>query len=210
MDQLKTILAGAQKHSFWIVSGLTIVLGIVGYWMSRSTMDKVFKEQSGKIDQHYSTLQTISNEVSTHPNAKTHQQMDKQIQSLIVDVESAWEKQYLRQAAILKWPSVLPPSFIAKVDKLRPIELKLEYPLAPGTDPLVRGDVNSYAKYINDQFPALARIIGTEWVGTPPVAAAGGMGMGMGMGSMGSSGMPGYGSGMGMGSSGSDPSGSYG
>lgn len=178
MDQLKKILAGMQKNSFWIVSGLTVLLGIIGYWTSRSTMDKLFKEQSDKINEAYSSLQTISNEVTTHPNAKTHQEMDKQIQSLVGDVETAWRKQYERQAAFMQWPKDLPPSLVAKVKDLRPIELKLEYPLSPASDPLVRGDLANYAKYVDTQFPALAKIIGTKWVGSKPAAnaASGGYG----------------------------------
>src|SRR5690349_1387799 len=105
MDQLKKILAGAQKNAFWIVSALTVLLGIVGYWLSRSTMDKVFSEQSTKIDTQYSALSTISNEVPTHPNAKTHAEMEKQIAALTEDVQTAWVKQYERQAEILKWPA---------------------------------------------------------------------------------------------------------
>lgn len=206
MDQLKKILAGMQKNSFWIVSGLTIILGIVGYWMSRSTMDQVFKAQSSKIDEAYSALQTISNEVPTHPNAKTHEEMDKQIQALVTDVETAWRKQYERQAQFMQWPSDLPPSLVAKVKDLRPIELKLEYPLPPESDPLVRGDLANYAKYVDTQFPALAKIIGTKWVGSKPAATAGGMGgYGMGGYGMGSGGMDsssGYGGAMDSGSSG--------
>ena len=56
MDQVKKILAGAQKNIFWIVSGLTVVVGIVGYWLSRSSMDKLFVAQSTKIDGQYTTL----------------------------------------------------------------------------------------------------------------------------------------------------------
>lgn len=174
MDQIKKLLAGAQKNIFWIVSALTILLGVVGYWMSRSAMDKTFQEQSTAIDSQYSALSTISSEVATHPNAKSHVEMDKQIGALMEDVQTAWVKQYERQAEILKWPAdKIPAKFIAKVEKLRPIELALEYPLTPAADPLVTGDKMQYAKYINEQFPELARIIGTEWVGTPPVAAAG-------------------------------------
>ena len=199
MDQLKKLLAGAQKNAFWIVSALTIVLGIVGYWLSRSTMDKIFQEQSQKIDTQYSALSTISNEVPTHPNAKTHTEMDKKIAALSEDVQAAWIKQYERQAEILKWPAdKIPARFIAKVEKLRPIELALEFPPVEGTDPLVVGDKMQYAKYINEQFPELAAIIGTTWVGTPPVAAAGMMGGGMMSG--------GSGSGMSSEYSGGDPS----
>ncbi len=175
MDQLKPIIAGIKKNAFWIVSGLTVLLSIVGYWMSRSAMDKVFTDQSGKIDAQYASLQTIKGEVPTHPNSKSHEKMQQLVDALTVDVEAAWKKQFERQAEILQWPTGpdgVPDKFIAKVKKLSPIELTLEYPIPPGADPLVKGDQNDYAKYLNKQFPRLAKIIGTEWVGTPPVAAS--------------------------------------
>ncbi len=190
MDQVKKFLETAAKQSFWIVSGVTLLLGIVGYWVSRSTMNKVFTEQSGKIDSQYSALNTIKSEVSRHPNASSHQEMDKLIQKLVVDVESAWKLQYERQSQIMQWPKdKLPPRLISKVEKLKPIELTLEYPLEPAKDPLVKGDLQSYGRYFNQQFPRLAEIIGTKWVGTAPAV---GQGMGMGMGGPGlAGGMPG-------------------
>ncbi len=83
-----------------------MVLGIVGYWLSRSTMDKVFTEQSTKIDGQYSALTTISNELATHPNSKSHAEMDKIIAGLEDDVQKAWALQYERQAPLLQWPPV--------------------------------------------------------------------------------------------------------
>ncbi len=193
MDQVKQILAGVQKHVFWIVSGLTVVLGIVGYWMSRSSMDKIFTDQSTKIDGQYSTLNQINNEVPTHPNDKSDAEMLKIVKRLEDDVQVAWQKQYERQAPLLVWPdkSILSERISSRLNKYRPIELTLDYPLEAGKDPLVRTDLNQYKQYFEKQFPALAQSIGTTWVGTPPVAgSAGGMG-GMGAGGYGGMGMAG-------------------
>ena len=207
MDQVKTILAGAKKNAFWIVSALTVLLGIVGYYLSRSAMDKVFTDQSTKIDGQYSALNQIVADVAKHPNSKSHEEIGKIIKGLEDDVQKAWELQYNRQAEFLKWPDgkVLSERVVNKLQKYRPIELTLEYPLEPGKDPLVRTDLNQYKVYFDKQFPALAAIIGCRWVGIPPVGGAmGGPGMG------GYSGMPG---GMGMGNgaegSGGDMSGGY-
>ena len=193
MDQVKKFLAGAQKNAFWIVSGLTVVLGMVGYWLSRSSMDKLFTDQSTKIDGQYTSLTTIANSVATHPNSKSHVEMEKIIKGLEEDVQKAWALQYERQAKLLTWPdkTILSEKVVNKLKKFRPIELTLDFPIEPGKDPLVRTDLNQYKVYFDRQFPDLAKIIGCRWVGSPPIgSAAGGGGMGMpGMGGMG--GMPG-------------------
>lgn len=184
MDQVKKILEGAKKNAFWIVSALTVVLGIVGYWLSRSNMDKVYTEQATKIDGQYTTLNTIRGEISTHPNSKSQAEMEKIIAGLEDDVQKAWKLQYDRQAKLLVWPdkAILSDKVVSKLLKYRPIELTLEYPVT--REPLVPTDLRQYKDYFNKQFPPLANLIGCRWVGQPPVGGAGAGGYG---------GMPGMG-----------------
>lgn len=191
MDQVKQLLDGAKKNAFWIVSGLTVVLGIVGYWLSRSSMDQIFAAQSTKIDSQYTTLNQINTEVATHPNSKSHEQIEKIILGLEDDVQKAWQLQYERQEKLLVWPhnDIISDKVVAKLQKFRPIELTLEYPVPK--EPLGPTDLDQYKTYFTKQFPRLANLIGCRWVGDPPPE---GSGSGYGGGGMG--GMSGMGGGM--------------
>ncbi|MFO1064106.1 MAG: hypothetical protein U0892_09610 [Pirellulales bacterium] len=188
MDQLKKALAIAQKQAFWIISALTVVLSSVAYFMSRSSMDATFTTQSTAISSQYSTLQAISNEVPTHPNKQSHEGMEKLITSLLGDVKAAWEQQYQRQNKLLVWDEgPLGKSFVDKVKTIlkdekhndRPIEVAVKYPIT--NDPLSVGQKKIYARYFDQQFPRLAKIVGVEWVGKVSAAGASAGGYGAGM-----------------------------
>ena len=43
MDQIK-------KHQFWIITGLAVVLGIVSYVMTSSTLNKLYTDQATALD----------------------------------------------------------------------------------------------------------------------------------------------------------------
>ncbi len=182
MDQLKQILSQAAKHQFWIVTGLAVVMGIAGFFLATSTINELYDAQKSALDTHYSNIDGVQSVISTHPNEISKQQMDAIIGSMAEDVRAAWESQYERQAAILKWPEeISSPSLVRKLKEYLPIEIKLTYPEEPSK--IVDGEKRAYALYFDTQMIRLAKLIGCEWVGEASEVsnAAGGMGMaGMG------------------------------
>jgi len=196
MDQLKQFMAQAAKHQFWIISGLSVILGIVGFFLTSSTLGKLYTAQATALDQRYSDITTVRSSLASHPNDTTKEKMDAIIASVRDDVEAAWRLQYERQSKLLVWPeeALVNKRLIDKLKKYNPIETTLTYPEEPKD--IVKTEREAYAIYFADQLPKIVKIIGTEWVGKAnDNAAMGGMGgMGMGMGGMGEGGM-----GMGMG-----------
>ncbi len=209
MDQLKQVMAQLAKHQFWIISALAVILAIVGFFLTSSTLSKLYTDQASALDQRYNDINTVRSNLSTHPNDVTKEKMDAIIADVRDDVEAAWKLQYERQAKLLVWPveALSGMKLIDKLKKYHPIETTLTYPEEPTN--IFKTEREAYAIYFADQVPKIVSIIGTEWVGkASDNASMGGgmMGMGMGMeGGMGSGG-EGYGDGamgMGMGMSGS-------
>ena len=215
MDQLKQVMAQMAKHQFWIISGLSVILGIVGFFLTSSTLSKLYSAQATALDQRYSDINTVRSSLATHPNDITKEKMDAIIKDVRDDVEAAWKLQYERQAKLLTWPveELSGMALIQKLKKYHPIETTLTYPDEPKN--VLKTEREAYALYFADQLPKIVKIIGTEWVGKASDSAGGGMmggmmggmpGMGSmggeGMGSMGGEGSGDGGMGMGMGGSG--------
>ncbi len=202
MDQLKQFMAQAAKHQFWIISGLAVILGVVGFFLTSSTLGKLYTDQATALDQRYSDITTVRSSLATHPNDTTKAKMDVIISSVRDDVEAAWKLQYERQSKLLVWPeeALVNKRLIDKLKRYNPIETSLLHPEEPKD--IVKTEREAYAIYFADQLPKIVKIIGTEWVGKANDNAAGGMG-GMGMGGMGMGmGGMGMGDGMGMGGAG--------
>lgn len=168
MDQLKTFLAALKKYHFWILTGLTAILSIVGYVMARGKLASEYATRESALNGVFSEIQRISGTTSTHPNEFSHKQMDQIISVVTDDVRSAWELQYDRQKDIFQWPiDALPPEeaertkVLSLLETYRPIELQLAFPLKD--DPLDYVSRTIYRDYIKGVFPRLASIIGAEW-----------------------------------------------
>jgi hypothetical protein len=168
MDQLKTFLAALKKYHFWILTGLTAILSIVGYVMARGKLASEYTTRESALNGVFSEIQRISGTTSTHPNEFSHKQMDQIVSVVTDDVRSAWELQYDRQKDIFQWPiDALPPEeaertkVLSLLETYRPIELQLAFPLKD--DPLDYVSRTIYRDYIKGVFPRLASIIGAEW-----------------------------------------------
>ena len=49
MDKVKHFLELARKHHFWILCGVSAVVGLIVWYMSTSQLDTEFKADQGKI-----------------------------------------------------------------------------------------------------------------------------------------------------------------
>jgi hypothetical protein len=175
MDQLKVGLAKAAKHQFWILTGVALLLGIVGFYLTSSTLNSLFTQQKSAIESQFSNIQNVSSAISTHPNDISQAEMQKSIDAAAEDVKAAWESQYNRQSPMLIWPDDIDlPTLVQKLKQYRPIELKLEYPEEPKM--VNDAEKRSYGRYFDLQMPKLAEIIGVTWVGeASAIASTGGI-----------------------------------
>jgi len=169
MDDLKRYLKEAAKYSFWIISGLVLLLSAVVFYLVKSGLDQAITQRINALNGSFSKINEVSNKTATHPNESSHKEMEKRLEGLIDDVDQAWKFQYERQKEFLTWPqsAFQFPQTREIFDGLRPFEKQVPFPLpekAPAPlDKITVRDRDVYKGYIEPEFPALAKKIGSSW-----------------------------------------------
>ena len=169
MDDLKRYLKEAAKYSFWIISGLVLLLSAVVFYLVKSGLDQAITQRINALNGSFSKINEVSNKTSTHPNDSSHKEMENRLNGLVDDVDQAWKFQYERQKEFLTWPqsAFQFPQTREIFDGLRPFEKQVPFPLpekAPEPlDKITVRDRDVYKGYIEPEFPALARKIGSSW-----------------------------------------------
>lgn len=168
MEDLKKYLSIAAKHSFWILTGLVLILSTAFFVLTKMGLDESIATRKSALEASFKKIKDVAGKTSTHPNDYSHKEMERRLVGLQEDVDRAWEFQYERQKEFLTWPTEA--FFETKTheifDSLRPFE-KVPFPLpekpAPPLDAITRTDRTVYKNYIAPEFPALARRIGSTW-----------------------------------------------
>ncbi|GIW93928.1 MAG: hypothetical protein KatS3mg110_1969 [Pirellulaceae bacterium] len=162
----KDIVRTLQKNSFWIATGLMVVVSLAIWWLSTARLRSETKARIDAIKSMEGAVRTVAN-TPHHPNQHTQRHMEEVISRLSEDVYDAWQQQYDRQRALLTWPQILGQEFIAIVTRLQPIEAKVKF------GPDVKEELNltlrqRYRDYIDTELPKLADIIGAHWAASTP------------------------------------------
>jgi hypothetical protein len=169
MEDLKKYLAILAKHSFWILTGLVLILSAVFFYLTKSSLDQSIDARKSTLKSTFEKIRGVEGKVSTHPNDYSHKEMEKLLSGLKEDVDQAWEFQYARQKEFLTWPS---EAFYQEktrrvFESLSPFEGIVPFPIptpAPAPmDAITRNDRTVYKNYIAPEFPNLARRIGSTW-----------------------------------------------
>lgn len=176
MDQLRTFLAAAQRHSFWVMCVVILLVSIGSWWYSTSELVETRDAQRAKIKQVEAGLTQLQQNNPLHPNDATNQGMDALIAAYSQDVANGWQSQYDRQRDVLVWPDSFGDDFKAAVNELRPIE-RLTYP-TPIRDEIEVAYRRLYRNFIEEELPNLAEIIGTEWTASSAASTGGAGGAG--------------------------------
>ncbi|MGB7329208.1 MAG: hypothetical protein WBD31_30280 [Rubripirellula sp.] len=182
MDKIKEQLAVAMKYGFWIGSAV-VFLGSLGVWfMTTSKLSDENASQTSKINQAISTVSSVEGELSTHPNAISHEKMEALIEKRQQEVLESWKTLYDRQRDILTWPEEeLTKNFVDEFRDLIPIEVFVEFPTLESDEKEITL-LATYQRYIKKSLPGIAEIAKAEWTAEFESAGGGGMGMDMGMG----------------------------
>jgi len=169
MDDFKRYMNEAMKYSFWIVSGLVLILASVIFYLTKSELDSAISSRKSTLETAFKNIQAVSSKTSTHPNDASHKEMTKRLDILKQDVAEAWKFQYERQKEFLTWPkdAFFQPKTYEIFDSLRPFEKVVPFPLpdkppAP-LDLVTVRDREVYRGYIAPEFPELSRRIGSSW-----------------------------------------------
>lgn len=169
MDDLKRYLKEAAKHSFWIISGLALILSAVAFYLVKTGMDQAISQRISALNSSFTKINDISSKASTHPNESSHKEMEKRLEGLVDDVDQAWKFQYERQKEFLTWPqsAFQYPQTREIFDGLRPFEKMVPFPppekWPEPLDKITVRDRDVYKGYIEPEFPALAKQIGSTW-----------------------------------------------
>ncbi len=162
MDQVKAFARAAAKHIFWIGCGLILLGSMVTWYLARQSLHTEFQKYQGDIKSKYTTVSGL-NSKKDHPNATSHEEMDKLVNTTLNLVVEAWRKQYTRQDTILRWPMALREDFVTAVRPLKPIEAKVDFPTPPNQELMVDFR-RRYAGYVGNLLPSLADVAGTTWL----------------------------------------------
>lgn len=164
MDQLKIFWAGVVRFHFWILTSLVLVASTITFYLSRSALDEKVTSRISKLEDDMRSVSTLTMNAPKHPNALSDIEMDKMLSEVTNNVKDAWTKQYERQKVLLKWnrKAIVSDEAHDKLDKYRPIELFLDFPLPPDKE-LSLNYREGYRNYIKAVFPDLAKIIGARW-----------------------------------------------
>jgi hypothetical protein len=169
MDDFKRYMNEAMKYSFWIVSGLVLILASVIFYLTKSELDSAISSRKSTLETAFKNIQAVSSKTSTHPNDASHKEMTKRLDILKQDVAEAWKFQYERQREFLTWPkdAFFQPKTYEIFDSLRPFEKVVPFPLpdkppAP-LDLVTVRDREVYRGYIAPEFPELSKRIGSSW-----------------------------------------------
>ncbi|MEM6364016.1 MAG: hypothetical protein AAF745_06305, partial [Planctomycetota bacterium] len=164
MDQLKEQLAVVLKYGFWITTAI-ILLGAIAVWyMVTGDLIAENEDRTRKIEGYVQQVNNVRMELSSHPNQKSHDEMQNLIEARQEEVLEAWRTSFDRQREILVWPrKELQKELVDEYEDLIPIEAFIDYP--PTEDQEVESTFrNSYARYIGNTLPDIAKIAKTEWV----------------------------------------------
>ncbi|MGQ9822927.1 MAG: hypothetical protein ACUVQK_13790, partial [Thermogutta sp.] len=146
MDQLKQILAVVYKHLFWIVCGLSVVIGLSVWFVAQASVSKSIEARKTELEGLRSQLSQIK---VGSPNPQVVDATRSKIEELRSDVYQAWVAMYAAQKEKNKWPAALGQEFLAWV----------EAPNRKPGDPIPDRFREIYLNFIEQHFPTLFEIV---------------------------------------------------
>ncbi len=186
MDEVKKILRGISRYSFWIicfgVSAAAIAMSILSAQTmntARAKYESEINSDLAKIEKIKSTKADLSNDsVKAHPNRFTKEGMEKQIEIAATEAVDAWTLRYNSQAPAYVWPEDLlgPFTNVFRSTSI-PERLKVTGQLVspaeaaastadPETGPEVTAnsqELEKFAQVINKRLPQISEIISATW-----------------------------------------------
>lgn len=127
MDKLKPILAKLRKHHFWLLSGIVLLTGLIGWWVASGRLSLAYDTNKAKIVGKFSNLDSVLN-TANHPNGTWTEALGKVTQQEKDIVRTAWETVYNEQKQHLTWPPELGDDFLDAIKSSKPEdEIKLDF-----------------------------------------------------------------------------------
>ncbi len=165
MDQLRKAWTWLQRHHFWVLTVLAIVIALGCWWRGANALWTEYKQNRSKIDSEFASADTVKSK-PFHANKSVQEAQAQEIAAQQQTVSALWKQLYQRQTdSVLKWPSNLSEEFRNAINKLK-------------FGDTIRRDLRAhYNNYIRDHFPELPKIVGAL---EAPETGQGGYGGGRG------------------------------
>ena len=100
MDKLQPLIV----HRFWIITSLSLILSLTGWWFGTGDLEKDYEAKASMIDGAFSGLPNPT----TNPNDRWTDRLGKvndvQQEALNESAKSLWD----RQQSLMFWPSDMP------------------------------------------------------------------------------------------------------
>ncbi len=120
MDQVKVYLAVLKKYHFWVISGLLVIVGLIGWKMGVGVLEEQFTMNRGQIQGAFQQAGGVM-AVNPHPNIRFTEKLDKEHDAVKREVLLAWQLHYDRQQEIMVWPrEMLTDRLVAAIEILEP------------------------------------------------------------------------------------------
>ncbi len=153
MDQVKIYLAWLVKHHFWVLSGTTVVLGLIGWFLSANALADYYKLRKTKIESEFTKAQKIT-ATPNHPNpsfeAGVNKLLDQPGAGLKSRVLAAWNHCYDEQKnEVLIWPKAMGEESLRVIAAVGDGEIPID----------IR---ERYFNYVRSEFPQLLAIVDAE------------------------------------------------
>ncbi len=111
MDKLKAFLAVMKKQHFWVMTGLALVVGLVGWAWATSTLSNEYRTNRNKIEGTFKDLDQLRSQ--DRENLDWIKGVQGETVHLKAKVKAAWEEVYAEQRdKVLRWPKVLGEDFL--------------------------------------------------------------------------------------------------
>ncbi len=147
MDQVKAFLGWLKAQHFWVLTVLTIFVGLGVWYTGSGQLAQETTENKRKIGAEFSQASQIKQK-PFHPNDEVNKVQAEENRQLAAKVRAAWRKLYDRQVTeVLTWPPQLSETFRKTVSRQQ------------FGDDILKPFRNNYLNYIKRRFPDLLEIV---------------------------------------------------
>lgn len=146
MDQLKIGLAWAKKHHFWVLSVVTVAVGLLIWAQATADLAEQYDQRKSTVDNHFHDQEDICAEAA-HPNPEVIESIKLQTTALTRNVHEAWQYLYDKQKEKNRLPAGLSDEF------------KRAFEALGADDRLPDHLLEHYQYFIRDHFPLVFDII---------------------------------------------------
>ncbi len=158
MDQLKIVMAGLKKHHFWVLCGLSVVIGLTVWSLATADLATRIEARERTLEGHFQKMTQIFG-TQDHPNQQVIDGCTALKEVVAKEAYRAWKTLFEKQTSSNLLPEDMSEEFKIHFHALRGPEDEIPSPYR-----------DEYMDFIRDHFPKLfedLKVIQTSDSGQP-------------------------------------------